>query len=125
MRALVFVACLTTPCLTSCSLFAPSTQSVAITATDPAAEIFINGSLAGKGAATVDLRRNKSHAILAKVGDRAGTATIGNSISTTGVLDIVGGLFFLVPLIGIAGPGFWSLDNTEIVIAIPPASASN
>ncbi len=110
--------------LASCSLFVSSKQAVAISATEPDAEIFVDGALIGRGAATVELQRNKTHAVMAKLGDRTGVATIGNDISSTGALDIVGGVFFLVPLIGIAGPGFWSLDSTTILVMIPPANNS-
>ena len=106
--------------LSGCSAFKPATQSVIITASDTSAEIFINAEPKGVGTVTAELRRNKSHAIMAKVGDRVGTATIGTSVSATGILDIVGGLFWLVPLIGIVTPGFYDLDQTTFMIAIPP-----
>jgi hypothetical protein len=111
------------PCLGGCSLFASSMQSVAITASDPNAYIFVDGEPVGKGSAAVNLKRNNSHAVMAKVGDRAGSATIGTCISTTGVLDIIGGVFLLVPFIGLAGPGFWSLDPTTVHVVLPPAAA--
>jgi len=102
-----------------CSTFKSSNQAVVISATDPAADIYVDGQLVGRGTATADLKRNRSHAILARVGDRAGTAQIGTQISATGILDIVGGFFWLVPFIGIATPGFHDLDTTAVSIAIP------
>ena len=104
----------------SCSLFAPSTQAVTMTATDPAAEIFVDGNSVGRGSASVQLRRNQSHTVMARVGDRVGTASIGTTVSATGVLDIIGGIFFLFPFLGLAGPGFWSLDPNAVTIAVPP-----
>ena len=103
-----------------CSMFATSKQAVVISASDPSAEIFVNGQMVGTGTATVDLERNRSHAVLAKVGDRAGAAQIGTKISTLGALDIIGGFLFLLPFLGIAGPGFRDLDTTMVTIAIPP-----
>ena len=124
-RALVLLAVvLLIPCQ-SCSLFASSTQSVAITATDMSADIYVDGSIVGRGAVTIDMKRNKSHSILARVGDRVAATTIGTSISATGVLDIVGGVLFLIPLIGIVGPGFWELDATSVTVALPPPQAGN
>jgi TRAP-type mannitol/chloroaromatic compound transport system permease small subunit len=35
------------------------------------------------------------------------------------MLDIVGGLFFLLPFIGLLAPGAWDLDVTSIVIPVP------
>ena len=106
--------------LCGCSAFKPATESVIITASDTSAEIFINSQSMGVGTVAAELKRNKSHAIMAKVGDRVGTASIGTHISATGILDIVGGLFWLVPLIGIFTPGFYDLDQTTFMIAIPP-----
>ena len=106
--------------LGSCSLFASSMQGVNVTASDPSAEIFIDGNLVGRGAASASLRRNQSHSVMARIGDRVGTATIGTSVSATGVLDIIGGVLFLIPLIGIAGPGFWSLDQDSVTVVLPP-----
>ena len=104
----------------SCSLFVPSMSTVAITASDPRAEIFVDGAPVGRGAVTTRVKRNESHMVMARVGDRTGMAAIGTSISGTGVLDIVGGIFFLVPLIGIAGPGFFKLDSTTVMVHVPP-----
>ena len=111
--------------LGSCSLFAPSTQGVTVTSSDPQAEIFIDGNLVGRGAVSVSLRRNQSHTVMAKIGDRVGTSSIGTSISTTGVLDIVGGVFFLIPLIGVAGPGFWNLDPQNVTVVLPQPASGN
>ena len=105
---------------TGCSLFVPSMQAVSISANDPAAEIHVDGQLRGKGTVAMQLKRNKSHTVLAKVDDRAASANIGTKISGTGVLDIVGGIFFLIPFLGVLGPGFWELDQDNIVLAIPP-----
>lgn len=110
--------------LTGCSLFVSGTQSVAISATDPTAEIFVDGQPAGKTPITTSLKRNKSHAVIARAGDRTGTAVIDTEISTTGVLDIVGGVLILIPLIGLAGPGFWSLDPTTLVVYVPPPAGA-
>lgn len=105
----------------SCSLFTSSVQSVIISPSDPAAEVLVNGVFAGQGTITLDLKRNRSHSVMARVGDRVGTAQVGYGISSTGVLDIVGGVLFLVPFLGALGPGFWELDATHIVVALPPA----
>ena len=81
----------------------------------------MDGAPVGIGTVTQDLKRNRGHAIMAKTSDnRAGTATIGTKISTTGVLDIVGGCFLLVPFLGLVAPGFWSLDTDQVAIAVPP-----
>jgi hypothetical protein len=56
---------------------------------------------------------------MAQVGDRIGTASVSSQIAMTGVLDIVGGLIWLVPFVGVVAPGFWDLDRSEVTIWIP------
>ena len=112
------------PLATGCSMFANSRQSVVISASDPRAQIVVDGGAVGTGTTTVELERNKSHAVMAKVDDRVGTAQIGTKISSTGMLDIVGGCLWLVPFIGVTAPGFHDLDTTNVNIAVPPAPAS-
>ncbi len=108
--------------VSSCSLFVSSTEPVVINASDPSAQISVDGAPVGIGTVTQDLKRNRGHAVMAKTSDnRAGTATIGTKISTTGVLDIVGGCLILVPFLGVMSPGFWSLDTDQVAIAVPPA----
>lgn len=120
-RLLATVLIVTSAVSPGCSLFVGSKQPVAINATDPDAELFVDGAPVGRGTATVDLKRNRSHAILAKTEDgRSATANIGTQISTTGVLDIVGGLILLVPFLGVVAPGFWMLDTEQVYLPVPP-----
>lgn len=106
--------------LTGCSLFRSSMQSISISATDPQAMLFADGQPVGQGAANISLKRNETHTFLAKTEDgRAGTAQVGRSMSSTAMLDIVGGIFLLVPFFGLLGPGAWDLDATNIVIIVP------
>ena len=103
-----------------CSLLRSSVQTVAVSASDSSAELFADGQHIGTGVATASLKRNESHTFMAKTSDgRAGTASLGRSMSTTAMLDIVGGIFFLFPFIGLFGPGAWDLDSTNVVIAVP------
>jgi len=106
--------------LPGCSLFVGSMQPVTITSSDPLAEILVDGQYVGQGAVSTELRRNRSHAVMARVGDRVGTTTIETKISTLGILDLIGGVFFLIPFIGVAGPGFLELDPPNVNVVLPP-----
>ena len=106
-----------------CSLMVPRTTTLTITASDPDAEIYVNGALVGRGVATPKVARNESHGITARVGDRVGAASVGTRVSALGVLDILGGILWLVPFVGIAGPGFFELDSTAVTVMVPPPSS--
>ncbi len=120
-RNLMLTLALCLPLVSSCSLFASSTQMVAITASEPGAEIFVDGRKVGTGTVTLALARHV-HVFEARFEGRNVVATVGTKISTAGVLDIIGGILFLIPLIGLAGPGFRELQATQIMLPIPPAS---
>lgn len=98
----------------------PATQMIAIHASDPDAEISVDGRAVGRGTATVSLQRKRSHTVTARVGDRAGSATIDRRVSTMGMLDLVGGFVLLVPWIGVLAPGFWALEPEEVIVTLPP-----
>lgn len=97
-------------------------QSVTVTSTDPSADLFADGNPIGRGTATVSLSRNKDHSLMARLGERVSTFQIGTHVSTTGALDILGTVLFLIPVIGVAGAGFWSLDTDSVILTLPPAA---
>jgi len=99
-----------------CSLFVPKQQAVTIRSSDPNADIYVDGEKVGKGTMSMTLDRTKSHTVTAKADGRAGAAAINKKISGTGVLDIVGGCFFLIPFLGVLGPGFWELDPDAVTV---------
>ena len=107
-----------------CSLFVPQKQAVHITASDPLAAIMVDGEFVGTGSAAVQLQRNRSHTVVAQVGARQGAGVINTRISTAGVLDIVGGFIFLVPFLGLLGPGFWDLTPEELSVIVPGETAA-
>ncbi len=102
--------------LTSCSLFSSGTQRVTIETSDPNAIIKVNGATMGKGSVIAPLKKNKSHSIIAISGNKRGVAVIDSEMSTTGMLDIVGGVLFLVPFLGFCSKGAWELDPEHVHI---------
>ena len=106
-------------CTPGCSLFVPRQQAVTIRSTDPNADIFVDGVNVGKGTIGMTLDRTQSHTVTAKAADgKAGAAAINKKVSALGVLDIVGGCLFLVPFLGVLGPGFWELDPQAVTVNV-------
>jgi hypothetical protein len=102
-----------------CSLFQPAQQNLTVVPSEESADIYINGKQVGTGTTTVPLRRGADYSVMAKSGDRAATARVGRKISGTGVADIIGGIVFLVPFLGVFAPGFWDLNPQQVSIALP------
>ena len=108
--------------ITSCSMFANSRQTISIMSNVSDTEIYVNGTLIGQGpAVTTSVQRNKNVQIMAKAdGYYPSYYNINTEISTTGILDIIGGVFFLLPLIGLAFPGFKTLSMDNVALNLIP-----
>ncbi|MEZ4331497.1 MAG: hypothetical protein R3F35_07070 [Myxococcota bacterium] len=103
----------------SCSLAGPSTQPITIVPSNPNAQILVDGVPRGKGVQSVDLSRKNAHSVLAKCKGSSGVATIYRELSTTGILDIIGGVIILIPFIGLFAPGAYALSPETVSVAIP------
>ncbi len=123
------LALLLTPALAissaGCSLAGSATQSVTIIPSHPKAQVIIDGVPKGTGIQSVELSRKRSHSVLAQCKDSSGVATIYRELSTTGILDIIGGFLILVPFIGLFAPGAYELSPENVSVAIPDASGCN
>ena len=112
--------------LNSCSALKQSTEIVSVTSDPPDAEIYINGNMVGRGTASQPVMRTENVQIMVRKGGfETEQRSIGTHMSTTAVLDIFGGLCFLVPFIGLATPGARDLDQTNIAVTLRPALASS
>lgn len=106
--------------LSGCSAFVPNTQTVSVACSEQDAVLQVNGQQF-KGSAQTQVRRNKNVAIMCtKPGYFPAQKSIDNSLSGTGVADIVGTFVFLLPGIGLFTPGAWSLDETNVHVSMVP-----
>lgn len=115
----ITVACITCFAVTSCSLFVSGKQAVRIETNDPNCVIKADGLTVGHGySAVASLKKNKSHIISAENGNRKGMTVVDSELSTTGVLDLIGGICFLVPFLGFCSKGAWTLDPDIVAIDV-------
>jgi hypothetical protein len=121
MRWIAVVTTFATICSSGCSFVVGSRQPLTIMASDPNAQIYVDGKYEGQGTVTVLVRRDQGHAVMARLGDRTGTASTRTGISGVGILDIVGCGIFLVPCFGLAAPGFRTLRPANVTVKLPPA----
>ncbi len=109
--------------LASCSLFSPGSTDVVIETSEPNACIRVNGKPIGQGTASHSLKKNKNYTIVANCTDnkgnrKKGVTIIDSSMSTTGVLDIIGGALFLFPFLGFISNGAWTLDRDYVYVEL-------
>ena len=95
-----------------------------IVPSEPDAKVYLNNNPVGTGKTTLELERNRTYAVAARSGQTMGSASIGRRVSGTGVLDIIGGCFLLVPFVGCFTPGFWELDKSVVSVPMNPATAA-
>ncbi|MBN1493403.1 MAG: hypothetical protein JW938_04585 [Candidatus Omnitrophica bacterium] len=112
---IVCITCMTV--FSGCSLFAPKMQNVSVITSENDAQIFINGNLVGVGSAMTTVPRNQDVGIMAKKeGYYPSMRTIGTTLSTTGILDVIGGCIFLIPFFGLLAPGAWTLSSNNVTL---------
>lgn len=114
----LFVTSILLLALASCSLAVPKQQTVTVNSAPSGAKIYANGSYVGDAPTTLQADRDKTLALLAKKGSQSGTASVGRQLSSTGMMDIVGGLFLALPFIGLLSPGAWELEQNQVTIPL-------
>lgn len=107
---------------TSCSMFRSSTQTVFIQSEPSGATVRCNNGMKYKTPAAIPVPRNRLfYAEVVHEGYKTECVTSGTHVNATGVLDIIGACFFIIPIIGVAFPGFMSLDSTYFNVDMDPA----
>ena len=105
-----------------CSMLRGGQQNLGITTNLSDSEIYVNGQFMGKGNLTTRVPRNQSVSIMAKrEGYYPTTRDIGTKMSSTGILDIIGGCIILIPFIGLLFPGSKDLTSDNVSLVLNPA----
>ena len=105
--------------LSGCSAFKSGTQPINVVVSEPDADVYINGQYMGDGQITTRVPRNENLSVMAKKeGCIPVTRNIGTTMSTTGILDLIGGCFILVPFFGLLFPGAHELDENNISLVM-------
>ena len=106
--------------LPGCSFFAPPTQSIFIDGSPADATVIVNGRKV-KVPITLEVPRNKNLTIVAhKPGFYTYKSTTGYSLSTIGIMDVIGCWLFLLPGAGLFAPGAWELMENSFYYTLVP-----
>ena len=107
--------------MNSCSLFAPRSSMIKINTTPSGALVRYNGQTY-KTPFAMEVPKNRSfNCTVSKDGYEKEALYSSQTLSTTGVLDIVGGCIFIVPWLGFLSSGAFALQQTEWDIELVPA----
>lgn len=104
---------------TGCSLFVPWSYPVTVEASDPRAEIYVNGQHVGRGRVEVAVPRNKINRYEARIAGATHERVVRDELSKLGILDAIGGMVWYVPYLGLLLPGAWEPMEDRVRIEVP------
>ena len=110
----VVMAALVVLSTNGCSLFAPKSETVSVNSEPQGAQVYVNDTLKGTTPCNVSVPCKEANIIVKKEGYNSQYYTIGHSLGTCGILDIVGTVIIIVPLFGLLSSGAYTLDQHTI-----------
>lgn len=114
------IAVSVTVSLSGCSFFAPSMQTIHVTSSPPGAKILAGGQVVGQTPLQFEVHRGENLLIeVQKPGYQTQYRTTSRTLSTIGILDVIGGIF-LLPLLGLFSSGAWKHDPDKYGIILEP-----
>ena len=122
--ALVIASHLT---LTGCAIVGGSSQQLTVIADPAGAQVLSNGTAAGTTPLQYQVPRRGDLVVeVQKPGYKSQSRMTGRKLSSIGIVDVVGGAIFLLPLLGLIAPGAWEQDPSTFGITLeadtkPPA----
>ena len=107
--------------LVGCSCFVPWNQEFIVSGTPSDAKVSIAGEGTRKSGGMYSLRRNRAyHGIVSREGYQEEHFYVMPHLNGFGVLDIVGGCCWFIPLVGLGFPGSHSLDRDHYLYDLKP-----
>ncbi len=108
--------------LSGCSLFADKTQTISINGQPAGAHVVVNGQPM-VAPVHMEVKRNQRLSItVTKEGYNPCLINSSYTLSTTGMLDLAGTIFFLFPALGFISPGAFTLDQDNFYYNLVPIS---
>lgn len=105
--------------LAACSFFGSGTQSLSISSEPAGAKVTVNGESFGTTPVIATVSRKRDASILVtKEGYGSQTRIADSKLGTLGILDIVGGVIWLVPFLGLLDPGAYELEPSNFTVVL-------
>ena len=117
--SLVIIVCY----MTGCSLFGSRSETIGVSSDPPGAHVSASGKPMGTTPLHFEVQRGDNLLLeIQKSGYQTQYRTSSKKLSGLGTLDVVGGAFFLLPLIGLFSSAAWEHDPAEFGIILEPES---
>ena len=109
--------------MAGCSLFGPRSETIGVSSDPPGAHISVSGKPMGTTPLHFEVQRGDNLLLeIQKSGYHTQYRTSSRKLSSLGILDVVGGAFFLLPLIGLLSSAAWEHDPAVFGIILEPES---
>ena len=122
-RTFRLIVCLTasTSYLAGCSFFGGTSQQLLINSEPPGAAVLVNGTQAGTTPLRYDApRRGDLRIEVRKPGYQTSYRATSRKLSSVGLVDVIGGALFLLPLLRSFAPGAWEQDPGTFSLSLEP-----
>ena len=113
------------PCFTACSLFGSHYQTISVSSEPPGAEVLVNGNRVGTTPLQTQVQRREELLVeVRKPGYETQFRSAERTLSTFGIVDIIGGWLILLPFLGLLSPAAWQQEPSNFGIDLTPESAA-
>lgn len=107
--------------LTGCSIFGGSSQPLMVNSDPPGAQVLINGASVGTTPLQHQVSRRGDLSVeVHKPGYTTQFRSTSRKLSSLGIVDVIGGAMFLLPLLGLFAPGAWEQDPSALTLTLEP-----
>lgn len=100
-------------------------QTLTISSDPPGARVLVNGESVGTAPLRVQVRRSEDVLIeVRKAGYQTGCRTSHRSLSTLGIIDVVGGSIILFPFFGLLSSAAWEHEPATHAFSLEAEEAA-
>jgi hypothetical protein len=118
-------AILIVPYFCACSLFGPHTQTITVSSEPAGAAVLLNGTRVGETPLRTQVPRREELLVeVRKSGYETAYRSASRTLSTLGILDVIGGAVILIPFLGLLSPAAWEQSPETFGINLEPATAA-
>jgi hypothetical protein len=108
--------------LVGCSLFGPRMQTITVSSEPSAAIVIVNGNRVGKTPLRHQVRRGEDLLLeVRKEGYEVYYRSSHRTLSTLGILDVIGGSIILAPFFGLFSAAAWEHEPSTFGLILTPA----
>ena len=107
--------------LAGCSFFAPKMETIGVNSDPPGAQVTVRGKPVGMTPVRFEAPRGEYLLVeVKKPGYQTQYRSGFRTLSTVGMIDVIGGAAFLLPILGLFSSGAWANDPTEYGFILEP-----